>query len=135
MSAERTPRGGFRLHLLLLLVLLVEVALAFARHRSDEELERLWERGDPRERLAALHVLTNRGEPHPSRFGQDFVRRLLAEEPPIFEAAFANEICKFEPPAIQNEVITDIPLESAGSTPTSSASVTRSERRTSTGAF
>lgn len=111
MSAAR-PFRGLAPHAVLLVLLLFEGALALERHRGAEELERAWASGPPRERLAALQVLTSRGEPPPTRFGRSFVQEVLAtEEPPVLEAVFANEICKFEPPALQSDVLRDIPLD------------------------
>lgn len=114
MSAVETRRRRRALlpHAVLVAVLVVECLSALARHRTQAELEAAWEGGTPRERLEALHVLTNRDEPPPTRFGRAFVQGLLQDEsPPVLEAVFTNEICKFEPPALQNDVIRDIPLE------------------------
>ncbi len=88
---------------MLALVAAVQCGVWAVLHRSNAQLEADWETGDTRTRLDALHVLLNRGEPDPARFGTDFVKHTLNfESPPIQEVVFTSDVCKFRRPGLQN---------------------------------
>ncbi|MCH2171390.1 hypothetical protein MK489_11450 [Myxococcota bacterium] len=73
-------------------------------HRSEEQLLERWQAGSTQERLDALHVLANRGEPSPELFGPSFVQGLLSHpDRRLLDVAFSTDISKFHFPEIQNE--------------------------------
>jgi hypothetical protein len=90
----------WRAHLVLLLLLAAQSLVALTWHRDRDELVAAWRRGSGQERLAALHVLTNRGEA--KGFGQDFVREML-QDPDLLvrEAAMGLDLAKFSLPMAQ----------------------------------
>ena len=96
-------------HLVTALVLLAELMIWGLVHRSDDELRSTFRDGSTQRRLDALHVLANRGEVEPTRFGDSFVPRLLSDpDDRMKEAAFTNEVCRvFAPPTIQSDYSRD----------------------------
>lgn len=90
MRARR--KGSWIPHGVLLAILISEGAAWGLAHRSAAELEPSAAAAD--ERIEALHVLTNRGEPDRDRFAETFVQALLAEEDPLLcEYAFTSDVC------------------------------------------
>lgn len=105
-----TEKRSWRLHLALVGLLALELATARGLHRSRDELEGAWRKGDTQERIDALHVLTNRGEPDAARFGQAFVAALLADpDDRIKEMAFTHDVAKFSKPVLQSRYLAEFP--------------------------
>lgn len=95
---------GWRPHLLLVGLVLLEAGVWGLVHRSNEELQRSWASGASQERLDAIHVLLNRGESSKSDFGQSFVKALLEDaDERVQELAFLNDVCKYKRPVLQNQ--------------------------------
>jgi len=93
--------GSWRPHGTLLLVLVLQAAAFGCLHRSRERLEADAAAGETSERIAALHILTNRGAVDPDRFGEDFGLGLLAEEDPrMREYAFTSDVCNVVSPQV-----------------------------------
>ncbi len=96
MSATPAPLRRLLPHLVLSALLVLELLLAFSQRRSAEELWREAEEGTPRERVAALHVLANRGsDPAAGGVDAELARALLdGEEPLLADFAFTTDICR-----------------------------------------
>ena len=93
-------------HLVCCALLALEIGVFVVASDSDAEVERALAEGTVEERLAALHIATNRGEPDAARFGEAFVRSLLAEpDERLEEAAFTLDVCKFEIPELQTRIL------------------------------
>lgn len=89
-------------HLVCLALVLAECGAWAVLHRSDAELESVAAEGDPRARVAALHILTNRGEPAPERFNEAFVVTLLEDESELLrDYAFTTDVAKHAGPWAQ----------------------------------
>ena len=88
--------AAWRAHIVLVAVLLATLVVARARHRSDVELAELAAYGSARERIAALHVLSNRPGADAHEFGMPLARALTAEQDPLL-VEFAGTIgpCRF----------------------------------------
>ena len=103
----------WHLHAFCALVIAAELVFAWGRHQSDAELRVQAGAGSTQERLDALHILTNRGEPDPSMFSPESVAALLRDpDDRIREFAFTNDVCKFHVPDLQNAYLratTDYP--------------------------
>ena len=94
---------GWKPHVVCLVILGLELGLAFVVHRSQDDLERAWREGSVQERLDALHVLANRDRPDSGRFDAAFLESLFREEDDrLKEAAFTIDVCKFYVPDRQS---------------------------------
>ena len=95
-------------------LIVLELGVWAGLHRSDEEIERAWRVGPPKERVAALNILANRGEPSPRRFDEDFVHSLLREPDLLLrEAAFTSQVCKFHEPVLQKTYLVSARVDPA----------------------
>lgn len=95
-------RGRWLPHLVCLALLLAQAGAWAVLHRDLDELERDAAEGDARSRIAALHILTNRGEPPAERFDSDFVTSLLESDDPLLrEYAYTTDVCKHAEPREQ----------------------------------
>jgi len=105
VTARRPELAGFGPHVALLALAALQVVFFGVAHRTHSELVAASREGSEHERLAALHVLANRGEPDAARFGPAFVAELLADDarPILRRFAFTNDVCKFAFPALQLE--------------------------------
>jgi len=89
-------------HLICLALLAVECGVWGLGHRGEAELQAAARDGSPRERIAALHVLTNRGEPAPGRFDAAFAQALVDDPDELLrEYAFTTDVCKHADPRPQ----------------------------------
>jgi len=92
----------WRPHLACALLLIAQCVVWALLHRTEAELESAARVGDARSRIAALHVLANRGEPAPGRFGEEFVAALLEEEDDLLrDYAFTTDVAKHAEPRLQ----------------------------------
>lgn len=98
--------SGWRLHLVLVLVLLLEVCIAAVCHVSDEEVTDLVHSTDPKERLTGWRLLANRGEADEEVFSATAVATLLNDpEPRLRRFALTVDVCKFRFPLLQLDQI------------------------------
>ena len=95
------------LHALLLIVLVVECAVAVANHRSRSKLERDLQAGAPAAKVSALYVLTNRDTPQPA--GPQFVRGLLAsDETLVREWTMTTNFTRLGRPNMQRQYLASL---------------------------
>lgn len=105
-GAERSWRPVI---VLAALVLFQVVAYATLFHRSEGELESMWDEGTPEERAWALHVLSNRGEVDEDRFDASFIRGLLEEEDLLVrEMAFTSDMTRLWFPVTQTQYLGEL---------------------------
>jgi hypothetical protein len=98
----------WRVHLILVALIGVQLSTWAVMHRTEEEILAAWENGTTRERLDAFHVMANRGPLDPARFDERFVRELLGDPDTLIkELAFTNEVCKFHIPELQTRYVYD----------------------------
>lgn len=99
---------AFRLHALLLVVVVVEALAATAMHRDDEDLRAELEAGTPERKVAALFVLTNRGVR--GDLDESLTQRLLASEDELVRewTMTANFVRQPIPPRLQNAYIASL---------------------------
>ncbi len=94
----------WRIHLILLALFAGQALVATALHRDRDALLEAWHTGDTSERLGALHVLTNRGEPR--GIDQEFVLEMLGDpDLRVREAAMGLDLAKFSLPAAQENYL------------------------------
>ncbi len=90
----------------LLGVLLLECAAGLLALDSDSDIEGWLSSDDPEQRVRALHLFANRGEPERAFFGGSFKQELFLqnEDLRLRLFPFTNEVCKFEEPipSLQN---------------------------------
>ncbi|MFT5052658.1 MAG: hypothetical protein ACI8QZ_004094 [Chlamydiales bacterium] len=98
---------GWRLHAVLLALLVLQVGVWAVRDRSDEHLKERWVSGSTDERLDAAHVLLNRGPAPGEGMGLGFAATLLSEEPEarVRALAFCSDVCKLAQPIAQLRVV------------------------------
>ena len=83
-------------HLLLGALLLVEVGVWRGLHRDAPALRETWRSGTGEERIAAFHVLVNRGEPAAHDFDRRTAEAMLADpDRRIRELVFTNDMQRF----------------------------------------
>ena len=87
----------------------LELGIAAAVHRTDEELQAALAAGAPRERAAAVHVLCNRDDP----VGVGPADLLASGEPLLRELAFTTTVTRLRGHAAQAEYLRGLP----GTTP------------------
>jgi len=87
-------------HIVLAGIMAAQFGLWLAQHRSDEEINAAWAGGTTDERIEALFIQANRGEPNPALFDESFVEAMLLNETDerLKEFVFTNDIAKFAPP-------------------------------------
>jgi len=97
----------WRLHIALAVLMLAQVATWAALHKTDDVVARNWAGGTSDERVEALFLQANRGEPNPKLFDREFVGSILEHETDdrIREFVFANDLCKFDTEATRGEYI------------------------------
>jgi len=99
---SQSKLSGWRWHLILGALLVVELAVWGATSESDEDLTARAASGEVQERLDALHVLGNRGVPRRVHFTGNKIKRLLADpDPRIQRFALTATVCKFQTPRWQ----------------------------------
>jgi len=103
-------RQTWRVDLLLLVCLVavlgIEVLAWQVAHRDDEELQRAVVSGSSREKVWALHIQLNRGEPQ--RLGHSFVEDLLSSnEALVRELAMTNDVRRLGGRSIQRRYLTE----------------------------
>ena len=116
MSAARAaPKGGWRLHALCLGVLGLQVGLWALGHRSTAELAETARTAGGAEKVAALHLLLERADVDPVRYGRLFAADLLLDEDPLVrDFAHTTTVCKHTGPEAQLGQLRD--LREAGET-------------------
>jgi hypothetical protein len=96
-------------HLLLALAAGGQVILYRAGHQTDEQLLERLENGDPRERVGALHILTNRG-PAPQRarkWDRESVVALMNDRDPLMvDFSYTVDVCRMVQPVWQERRVT-----------------------------
>lgn len=99
---------SWRAHIVFALLALLQLGSWFATRSSRTDLAERWEFGSPTERLAAGHVLLNRGPAAGGSLGAGIGKRLLGEEDTRLRSlAFTSDACKLAPPRAQMEAILD----------------------------
>ena len=94
--------GSWGAHILCLGVLAAQVGLWAVGHRSTHRLEAAAESGSVEQRMAALQILLERGEPDPERYGASLAAELLADPDPLLrELAFTTAVTKYSGPEPQ----------------------------------
>jgi hypothetical protein len=87
-------------HAALLVIIVLETALAALRHQSDAALRDTLDNGSPRERAEALFILTNRDTPPP--VDREFIQRLLKSDVPLVrEWTMTANFTRLAPPQAQ----------------------------------
>lgn len=95
-------------HLVLLAVIVAELVVAAALHRSEDRLDAAWRDGrEP----GALHVLLSRGEPVDGCDASCVADLLAAPDPRTRALAFTNEVCRLTGPDAQNRYF--VPYDAA----------------------
>ncbi len=100
-------------HLVLIGLALLQVALYHSRHRDIEALREAAAQGSPRERVAALHILTNRGPtPHLERkWDRAAITPMIGsgtdslEDSLLADFAYTVDICRMAKPIWQDAKI------------------------------
>jgi hypothetical protein len=101
-------RGSWRAHAVCAGILALEGLAALAGHRGTQSLEESARSGPAAQRIDALHVLLERGEPDPSRYGELLAADLLADGDPLArEFAFTTAVCKNTGPGKQYRYLRD----------------------------
>lgn len=91
-------------HVLLLGLLGVEVSIWASHHKTEEELIRVSHQGSSRERLWALHVLTNRAGLANTKFDEKFIQDLLKDpDPLVADFPYTVDVCRLLRPAWQEK--------------------------------
>jgi hypothetical protein len=86
-------------HLGLLALMGAQCLVAVAVHQDAEELARAAAEGTGRERVAAMHVLANRGEPDPALYTDQRVKELMGDpDPLVVDFLYTVDICRFSRP-------------------------------------
>ncbi|MAE28805.1 MAG: hypothetical protein QF724_02820 [Planctomycetota bacterium] len=88
----------WRPHALVSLVLLAELCLWWANHRTSDELRAAAAAGPARERVEATFILANRDDCAPELFDRNGLVALLRDpqDPLLSEFARSTNLCKFE---------------------------------------
>ena len=101
-AAESARSAGWRMHGLLLGLLLLQVGFWYVTRVSRSVLLERAQQGTRDERLSALHVLANRGEPQAALFQGAALQRLLDDPDEVVRRfALTGPACKFEQPTRQ----------------------------------
>lgn len=91
-------------HAVLAMLIGLEVAAFGVLHRTMSDLEALLESGTPRERVYALHVLANRGQP--PRFSRRDLAEWFETQPPLVaELLMTHNFARFAGPRIRQRYI------------------------------
>jgi len=102
-------RTSWRLHGLLLGLMLLQIGIWALRHRSIQEYTESGLDAAPLERLDGAHVMLNRGATPGESLGPDYVASLLNEEPDAWvrTLAFSSDVCKLTAPDQQLAAVVD----------------------------
>ena len=85
-------------------IIVIQFAVARFLHRSEEQLWRTWAEGSSLERVAALHILSNRDQP--PEFGEDFALVMVRSDRVLIrELAMTTHVTRLTGDAIQRSFL------------------------------